>query len=56
MTRLEGHTNSSCGLACDGEQTCSNNRCSTLFGGKGGAVGASRDRAVTASQTHTYTS
>jgi len=43
--RLEGHTNSACGLSCDGTTPCSNARCASLFAGKGGAVGASLARA-----------
>ena len=43
--RLEGHTNSQCGLSCDGREDCANARCAALFKGKGGAVGASLARA-----------
>ena len=43
--RLEGHTNSNCGLGCDGEAECENKRCALNFGGRGGAVGASLARA-----------
>ena len=43
---LEGHTNSKCGLECDGITKCSNARCWTQFGdGRGGAVGFSQQRA-----------
>eukprot|EP00633_Aureoumbra_lagunensis_P002474 CAMPEP_0197286984 /NCGR_PEP_ID=MMETSP0890-20130614/2896_1 /TAXON_ID=44058 ORGANISM="Aureoumbra lagunensis, Strain CCMP1510" /NCGR_SAMPLE_ID=MMETSP0890 /ASSEMBLY_ACC=CAM_ASM_000533 /LENGTH=592 /DNA_ID=CAMNT_0042756077 /DNA_START=31 /DNA_END=1809 /DNA_ORIENTATION=- len=44
--RLEGHTNSECGLDCDGTRPCNNNTCQANFGdGKGGAVGFSLSRA-----------
>ena len=33
--RLEGHTNSKCGLQCDGSYVCANNRCAKDFGGVG---------------------
>ena len=45
--RLEGHTNSKCGLDCvGGDHKCSNGVCQKLFGGeKGGAVAFSLGRA-----------
>mmetsp|Transcript_14404 Transcript_14404/g.43013 ORF Transcript_14404/g.43013 Transcript_14404/m.43013 type:complete len:665 (-) Transcript_14404:89-2083(-) len=43
--RVEGHTNSACGLDCDGSSECSNNTCARCFGGMGGAVGFSSGRA-----------
>jgi outer membrane protein OmpA-like peptidoglycan-associated protein len=43
--RLEGHTNSKCGLQCDGSYVCANNRCAKDFGGSGGASAFSRRRA-----------
>jgi len=43
--RLEGHTNSRCGLRCDGSYVCANNRCAKDFGGTGGASAFSRRRA-----------
>ena len=43
--RLEGHTNSRCGLQCDGSYVCANNRCAKDFGGSGGASAFSRRRA-----------
>ena len=46
--RLEGHTNSKCGLDCvGGDHKCSNGVCQKLFGGeKGGAVAFSLGRAT----------
>lgn len=45
--RLEGHTNSDCGLECHGLTHCANNTCLQLFGeGKGGAIGFSKARAA----------
>ena len=44
--RLEGHTNSKCGLQCDGSYVCANNRCAKDFGGSGGASAFSRRRAA----------
>ena len=43
--RLEGHTNSSCQVDCDGSRPCANNRCFTTFGNKGGALAFSLARA-----------
>jgi outer membrane protein OmpA-like peptidoglycan-associated protein len=43
--RVEGHTNSACGLECDGTAVCDNNTCAKCFGGCGGAVGFSAGRA-----------
>lgn len=43
--RLEGHTNSACGLDCDGSSVCSNFRCARDFGASGGAVAFSERRA-----------
>jgi len=44
--RLEGHTNSCCGLECDGSRACPNDTCARFFGHCGGAVGFSTDRAA----------
>ena len=43
--RLEGHTNSKCGLNCDGTTECDNERCAKMFGKSGGAVAFSLARA-----------
>ena len=43
--RLEGHTNSKCGLDCDGSKKCSNRRCARDFGATGGAMAFSWRRA-----------
>ncbi|KAJ1449820.1 hypothetical protein M885DRAFT_534393 [Pelagophyceae sp. CCMP2097] len=43
--RLEGHTNSKCGVDCDGTAECSNTRCRTLNGATGGAKAFSTRRA-----------
>ena len=43
--RFEGHTNSKCGLDCDGCATCSNSRCARDFGATGGALAFSERRA-----------
>ncbi|KAJ1450840.1 hypothetical protein M885DRAFT_531264 [Pelagophyceae sp. CCMP2097] len=42
---IEGHTNSKCGLECDGSMQCSNNTCHRHFGANGGAVAFSLRRA-----------
>ena len=43
--RFEGHTNSKCGLDCDGSTVCSNTRCARDFGNNGGALAFSTRRA-----------
>ena len=42
---MEGHTNSKCGLECDGKTKCENSACRKNFGGRGGAAGFSLARA-----------
>ena len=42
---LQGHTNSKCGLDCDGTKQCANNTCHATFGRSGGAVAFSLRRA-----------
>ena len=42
---LQGHTNSLCGLDCDGSHECSNDTCHAAFGKTGGAVAFSLRRA-----------
>ena len=43
--RLEGHTNSTCNLTCDGTSPCPYNRCFVTFGKSGGALAFSKARA-----------
>ena len=42
--RFEGHTNSKCGLDCDGSKACANDTCHRNFGHRGGAVAFSLAR------------
>ncbi|KAH8056831.1 hypothetical protein JL722_7045 [Aureococcus anophagefferens] len=43
---LQGHTNSKCGLDCDGTTVCANDTCQRTFGASGGAVAFSLSRAA----------
>lgn len=43
--RLEGHTNSKCGIDCDGTCVCGNSKCADIFGATGGALAFSKRRA-----------
>ena len=43
---LQGHTNSKCGLDCNGTMVCANDTCQRTFGASGGAVAFSLSRAM----------
>lgn len=43
--RIEGHTNSACGIECDGTIRCSNRVCYNYFSHSGGALAFSKRRA-----------
>ena len=43
---LQGHTNSKCGLDCNGAMVCATDTCQRTFGASGGAVAFSLSRAM----------
>lgn len=48
--RIEGHTNSKCGVECDGTTRCSNRICHKYFSQSGGALAFSKRRADSVKQ------